>query len=428
MSFFKLFSSSLNSAASIPQYKQGEGHDSIDLQIKSLLYIFKRLKIHKLNTFLSKENTLRYNDEINLQTVDEMHEDNHNISEEFEEENEAYYQKLDQMYNIEHFKLILLNDEYRVMVDYIKNKFRSYCIVSDLPSPNLSRPSSPVKSGINYNGISTNNIEDDDYPSFRDGSDKKVKGFRFILLPINDISIEFIANTLSMSDIYYEHFNSFLDFNKRYQYAIDAIHKVIDDDRFINKIKSINITEDEKASIIENYIHSISFNIQLNRIYDEYLKQFPIAKPQPTNTTTTITTNSSPISSPTRTLRKPITTAKPLVNISLNTSPTKSLSKRPSIAELRQSSPTKSPQKQLRTKPSISRIRASDEVTPHINSHNPFLENSSMKSDISAGTVSTVSDEYTSNKTTMELRLDIYDKCRQAIQDKLNRERIKLSL
>ncbi|KAK6464059.1 hypothetical protein DFJ63DRAFT_333653 [Scheffersomyces coipomensis] len=426
MSFFNIFSSSLNTAATIPQYKQGKNQDSIDLQLKSLLYVFKRLRINKLSSFLAKDYSLKYIDE-GISFLNEIDEGDTESG----EESEAYYQKLDQLYNIDEFKSILIEDEYRVMVDYIKNKFRSYCLVSNYPSSNFSRPSSPVKGSTNNQN---NEYDDEYYPSFKDAKDRKTKGFRFILLPIRDISVEFIANTLSMSDIYSEHFHSFLDFNKRYQYAMEAIHRVIDDSRYQDKIKSIDISEDEKAAIIQHYLHTAAFNIQLNRIYDEYLKKFPIVK------SAIPTTSTTPISSPIK-LR---TTAKPLVSISLNTSPSKQqppkvLSKRPSIADLRISSPSKqaSPQKSLRVKPSISKLRL-DEMNNNTNIHNHFLESnlSSSKSDISS-TISDTDDENESppssithksnqSKSTTEFRMDVYEKCKLAIIDKLNTERSKL--
>jgi len=230
MNIFGVFGKSGGSGVTIPTFKQGDGHDSVDLQIKSLQYLFKRLRINKLSPFLNGDGSLKYTDTV-------IHKDRESLN---------FFQKLDQMYDTDTFKSKLVDDEYRVMIDYAKNKFRAYCILSDYPSTNLSRPGSPVKGG-SFNG------ESDDFPPFVDYKDRRVKTFRFLLLPVDEVSIEFIANSLSTSDIYVEHFGT-LDFGSRFQYAMDSIGRVIKDERFSNKTKLISITENEKELIVQYYV------------------------------------------------------------------------------------------------------------------------------------------------------------------------------
>lgn len=350
---FGIFS---GTTANIPQFDQGEEHDSIDLQVKSLLYLFKRLRINRLTSFLTPDGQLKHTN---------RYEDG---------QSQSYYQKLDLLYNTLAFIGILAQDEYRVMIDYSKNKFRSYCILSDYPSANLSRPSSPVKGG--------SNSDNGDFPSIRDYKDRKVRTYRFILLPLNGISVDFIANTLAMSDIYSEHFTSF-DFDTRYQYALDSINKVFGSDISKNKGREITMTESEKEHIIRDYLRSLAFNVQLGRIYDEYVK-----KSRP--------------ASPTKSAVPKISAPK--------------LSQRKSIADLRTSRPP-SPTKLLSSKPSIARFKLDELYNPVVS---PPLSIPSLSYDDSRSDTSG-SDFDKAPRT--ELRMDIYEKCKAAVTEKLRRER-----
>lgn len=377
MNIFGVFGKSGGSGVTIPTYNQGDGRDSVDLQIKSHQYLFKRLRINKLAPFLNGDNTLKYADAV-------IHNDREN-----------FFQKLDQMYDTETFKNKLVDDEYRVMIDYAKNKFRSYCILSDYPSPNLSRPSSPVKGG-------TFNDESDDFPPIIDYKDRRVKSFRFLLLPITDVSIEFIANCLSTSDIYAEHFST-LDFGSRFQYAMDAITRVIKDERASTKLFSI--TENEKSAIIQYYLRQVAFNVQLSRIVDEYMKHsLRSMKLSPTSSPPRVPspTHSSPASS------KP--------SLAFPASPKPSLSPRKSIADLRQSLRPPSPTK-LSSKPSISKMRL-DEL------YNPVAAPQLLEP-FSLDSSDTSSDPITPGISTTK-RLEIYEKCKAAVIDKLKKERSKI--
>ncbi|KAG2734823.1 hypothetical protein G9P44_002829 [Scheffersomyces stipitis] len=420
MSILNLFSS--GSRATIPRFHQDENHDSIDLQIKSLLYLFKRCQIAKLAHFLNSDGSFRYNE-------------SGSGSVNFGQEESTYYQKLDQVYNIEGFKHSLIKDEYRVMVDFCKNKFRSFCIVSDLPSANLSRPNSPVKgAGINE--------ESGDFPSFRDSKDRKVRHFKFVLLPLEGLTVEFVANTLSGSDIYHEHF-SYMDFSSRHQNAIDSIKKVIRDDRIDMKspAKEFSISENEKAAIIREYLIAVAFNVQVMRIYEEYIKHHPLVKTPVSTPTRMKTTTTSLSSSPIKSSSSYKSLNAPLVSLSLNTSPTKAhlsssppkkLSPRKSIADLRSPTRTDQPTTPLRSKPSIAKLRLEELYNPvaapqgSFGLDNPFVESS--KSETSSSTLSETSSignekAQSPSRTNFELRMDVYEKCKTAVVDKLKKEK-----
>ena len=49
-------------------------------------------------------------------------------------------QKLDIMYNKSQFERLIVHDEHRVLIDWIKNRFRSLCILSDDPCPKMEIP------------------------------------------------------------------------------------------------------------------------------------------------------------------------------------------------------------------------------------------------------------------------------------------------
>lgn len=398
--------------ATIPKYDQGQNHDSIDLQIKSLLYVFKRLRINRLAGFLSRhDNVFKYTND-------------------YTEENQAYFQKLDQLYNVDQFISVICNDEYRIMVDFIKNKFRSWCIVSSVPS-NLSQKA-------DGSGLSP-------FPPFVDYKDRPVSKFKFILLTL-DTTVDTIANTLTQSDIYYEHFSSF-DFSERHRFALDAIRKVIVDDRFdpVDEYKQITITEDEKAAIIRLYLEEMAFNVQLNRIYSESVKQLSPSKPtiprghilsQSSQVTiprmkSTADIRSSSVktsrpSSPTKTSRpaSPIKDLTPRTTLSTKdhtsrpSSPVKGLNSRSSTPHL--NSRSSSPVKQLKSKPSISKLQLHELYSSAAPA--AIFDTSDSKSD---STSDTSFDSLVVHRQPVE-RVDIYEKCKTAIKLRLKQEKDKL--
>lgn len=401
MNIFSLFGKPSNSTAKIPTFEPGS--DSVDLQIKSFLYIFKRLRINKLSPFLNKNG-----DTYSLKHVNGNKKNDDSI------EIQNYFQKLDAMYNVEHFKLVMINDEYRVTFDFIKNKFRSYCILSNYPSDSLS--------------ATTVVPSDKEFPIFQDYKNREIKNYRFSLMPLKNISIEFISNTLTMSDIYIEH-HFRIDFDTRYQYAIESIDKVLKFGKTRpSRTNLINITEHDKSLIIRLYLTKMAFNVQLNRIYEEYVKH-----------SSKTPGNSSPVKyNPKGSLTHSSSFSNLLQpsNTKLNNPKTNlSLSPRKSTIDMKRSR-SPSPTKSLKSKPSVSKLKMnqlynSPSPAP---SPTPFAVHESMetpRSDTSSNTSLGPDNVIGSPKKLpdipIELRLDIWDKCKFAINDKLEREREKLS-
>lgn len=378
----KLFSQPTQTAT-IPQFDQGEKHDSIDLQVKSLLYLFKRLRINKLASFLHRDtNKLKYVDDFTV--GDDL-------------------QKLDQMYNMTGFVSKITADEYRIMVDFIKNKFRSWCLLSDMPSDNIRRPSCP-KDYSNHQ----------DFPDFIDYRDRVSSKYKFVLFPLST-SIDLMTSTLAQSDIYCEHS---IDYEDRLKYARGAVLQVIPD-RFDldNQSQPVLITEDEKKMIIEKYLYEMAFSVQLNRIYWQHLKiaskptvdlALP-ATPRLSRKQSAVDLRGSPTKS------RPISPGKEIPPTPLSwRSPTKERPSTPTPTS-RPASPTKSlsPTKTLRSKPSISKFQFEELYNPVVS---PPYETNTNSSDVSDP----------DDKPKLIERPDIHEKCKLAIKHCLKLEKAKV--
>ncbi|RCK67180.1 hypothetical protein Cantr_02667 [Candida viswanathii] len=364
MGLFDLLSFSSPASPTIPTYNQNE--DSINLQIKSLLYLFKRLKINKLAPFPSISGTLKH-----IDSTDDA-------------EGNPTYDKLDKIYDLEKFlEVLLAHDEYRVLVDFIKNKFRAMCMVSEYPVSS-SRPSSPAKGQSATQPLV--------FPDFVDYKERSMNGknFRFVLFPLEGISVDKIAQVLTSSDIYVEHNVSY---SKRYSIAVESIRQVISS-------KQTSITIDQKNQIIRNYLTKMAFFVQLSRIYQEYTKLHPLVIGSPV----------TPSASPTK---KTITLRKSMSNLTLNKQ-----------QQAPPSSPTKLAHKKsmgrLSTKPSIPKFKL-DEL------YNPVT--SPRKSKPTESDTSSGGDDGVGGSTELDqenVRIDVYEKCKVAIIDKLNQEKSKL--
>ncbi|KAI5955883.1 hypothetical protein KGF54_001385 [Candida jiufengensis] len=397
--FDVLTSSSTTDSTSIPTFDQST--DSINLQIKSLLYLFKRLKINKISPIV-KNGNLSYIDSKLINSTDPI------------------FAKLDKTYNLQYFQdEVLLNDEYRIIVDYIKNKFRSTCFISGKPT-NLSRPGSPVKN-------QSTNVQDNedlynDYPPFVDYKERRIKNYKFIYFPLKNQSMESIANILSSSDLYVEHSISFL---KRYNIALESITKIL---KHTKKDVKFDLTIEEKQKIILTYLKSLSFYVQLMRIYEEYTKLHPLVfslehsvSKLSVKSDSPSSPNQSPSSSPTKS--KPSTSS--LYPYSASST---------SLSSSMMASPTKSPPKLahrkstnlLKSKPSISKLKLEELYNPVVAP--PTSNNSLAKyknDDDNKSGSGTLSEEVEGKEI---LRLDVYEKCKNAINEKINNERRKIKM
>ncbi|CCH44641.1 hypothetical protein BN7_4210 [Wickerhamomyces ciferrii] len=211
MEFLKsLWPNSSTNVITIPQHIEGELEDDLDLKIKSLTYLFKRLNIENLPAFINDENGIYdlRNDEAN-------------------NEDTYYNTKLDTIYNKIEFERVLINDEHRILVDWFKNRFRSICILSNYPS----------KSNLNSLG----------------------KHFKFIVLK-PDSSDEDYLKILINSDIYYEHpIDPIL--------KTDILLEILKNQKLLKPSYKKNFNKNDRSIIILKYVRKLSEIIQIERIY-----------------------------------------------------------------------------------------------------------------------------------------------------------------
>jgi len=208
MEFLKsLWPNSSTNVITIPQHIEGELEDDLDLKVRALTYLFKRLDIENLPAFINDENGI-----YDLNPVD-----NTNV-----EVNE----KLDTIYNISEFERILVNDEHRILVDWFKNRFRSICILSDRPTSD-------------YHNLG--------------------KTFRFqVLKP--DASDEEYLEILIHSDIYIEH--SIDPITKA-----GLLQDIIKQQKSLRPSYKKCFNKNDRAIIILQYVRKLSELVQIDRIF-----------------------------------------------------------------------------------------------------------------------------------------------------------------
>ncbi|CAX43887.1 conserved hypothetical protein [Candida dubliniensis CD36] len=383
----------------IPTYDSTK--DSINLQVKSLLYLFKRLKINKLAPFLNRENNyeLKYFGNTTINDINPM------------------YKKLDKIYDLENFLQILIyQDEYRILVDFIKNKFRSLCFMTEYPYGKvLESTSSPT----------TNN-----FPQFVDDDDS-CKNFKFVLFPLKNVTIEQMIQILTKSDIYIEHKN--VSSSKRYSIAMESINDVLN----LNGQQSKNgttfdITMNEKNQIVRQYLIKLAIHIQLTRIYQEYIKQHPIViTKDPFMTPPSSPTKKQSLSSISPNKKTP-TIRKSMSNLTLNlngnsNTTSVSYSKAPSIPSSPIKLRSKTSMNKLNSKPSISKMKLEELYNPvasprgKIKQDKPDYNNGSGKNTSSENYDIDIEIDNKEN-----FRWDVYNKCKLAILEKLKIEKSRI--
>ncbi|KHC72566.1 Biofilm-induced protein [Candida albicans P75016] len=393
-----------STTTTIPTYDSTK--DSINLQVKSLLYLFKRLKIYQLAPFLNRDNNyeLKY---IGNTTIDNTN---------------PIHIKLDKIYNLERFLQILIyEDEYKILVDFTKNKFRSLCFMTEYP----------------YGKVLVS-MATDSFPQFIDEDEDgdSFENFKFILFPLKNVTIEQMGQLLTKSDIYIEHKN--VSTSKRYMIAIESINEVLGFDGNKSDITIFDITITQKNQIIRQYLIKLAIQVQLTRIYQEYIKQHPIVITgdpfvTPPSSPTKKQSNSS--ISP---MKKIPTLRKSMSNLTLNGNTSGvNYNKAPSVPSV-PSSPTRlRPQKsmsKLNSKPSISKMKLEELYNPVASPRGKIhqeVKPSSIRSN-SSNPINGVGSEDFDNDIDIDIdnkenfRWDVYNKCKLAILEKLKVEKLRI--
>lgn len=207
MEFLKsLWPNSSTNVITIPQHIEGELEDDLDLKVRALTYLFKRLDIEHLPAFLNDENGI------------------YDLNGDVDPEN--YNEKLDTIYNKSEFERMLVNDEHRILVDWFKNRFRSICILSNTP-----------KSEFCALG----------------------KSFRFLVLR-PDSSDDIYLDVLIHSDIYIEHPIDPI-------VKVDLLTDIIKSQRSLRPSYKKHFNKNDRSSIILQYVRKLSELVQVDRIY-----------------------------------------------------------------------------------------------------------------------------------------------------------------
>ncbi|KGR00278.1 hypothetical protein MG1_02103 [Candida albicans GC75] len=393
-----------STTTTIPTYDSTK--DSINLQVKSLLYLFKRLKIYQLAPFLNRDNNyeLKY---IGNTTIDNTN---------------PIHIKLDKIYNLERFLQILIyEDEYKILVDFTKNKFRSLCFMTEYP----------------YGKVLVS-MATDSFPQFIDEDEDgdSFENFKFILFPLKNVTIEQMGQLLTKSDIYIEHKN--VSTSKRYMIAIESINEVLGFDGNKSDITIFDITITQKNQIIRQYLIKLAIQVQLTRIYQEYIKQHPIViTGDPFVTPPSSPTKKQSISSISP-MKKIPTLRKSMSNLTLNGNTSGvNYNKAPSVPSV-PSSPTRlRPQKsmsKLNSKPSISKMKLEELYNPVASPRGKIhqeVKPSSIRSN-SSNPINGVGSEDFDNDIDIDIdnkenfRWDVYNKCKLAILEKLKVEKLRI--
>lgn len=233
-------------SVNIPYYFQGEMEDSISLQIKSLVYVFHRFQISNLKPFLKISDLT---DEYDFDYLGSNHHSNFNGANKSANQRSSMNSrsilmndKLDRIYNVDHFKTQLLNDPYRILIDYSKNKFRSLLILSEAPN------------------------EFSEIPSLN------APNFNFLILKPDDPTEKYVEVIVNKSGIYSEHRIN----NKiKVQILLRIINrqkKALESNNANSPEFSGEFTKDDRANIIKSYVQKLAFYIQVQRIYKAALK------------------------------------------------------------------------------------------------------------------------------------------------------------
>lgn len=206
----------------LPTYQPGV--DSPDLQVTLLMYMFKRLRIHRLAVCPDRDRGALL------------------WSSPFELEHNAYFDKLDATYNLEGFVRELAHDQHRILCDFCKNRFRSMCFLSKAPSLAL--------------------------PMLLDRRQRQIQGFNFVIMPLNTTPHD-LVRTLAHLPLYYEHFKRF-GLKQRKEIAQKAVTLVLG--AVVPKAQIV-LDNQEKNAVVYAYLTRLAFEVQVDRIYRQHLRE-----------------------------------------------------------------------------------------------------------------------------------------------------------
>lgn len=206
-------------ALNVPNFRSGTNEDSLDLQVKSLRYVFYRVQLQSICPFLV------WDDSIGEYTLDHYPSDH-------QQSNVLMTPKLDKVYNIDGFKTQLINDPHRVLVDWSKNKAKSMFIISDEPQ------------SVTIPDLNTTN-------------------FKFVILKANSSDQVYIDTLVNQSGLYAEHR---VPLKVRTQCVMKSLNKQR------QRCNNEQFTNDDRSEIIDGYLNRLAIHVQVHRLYNAKLR------------------------------------------------------------------------------------------------------------------------------------------------------------
>lgn len=152
-------------------------------------------------------------------------------------------EKLDVMYSKAEFEKVMKKDEHRVLIDWRKNKFRSMCLLSGKPSSSV-------------------------LPKF------PLKNYSFTILPAQSSEITYIT-TLSDSNLYMEHYVSKETRRRLAKEALDLVKKTT--------TSTAAFSKNDRAMVIITYLRKLSVEVQVDRLYKSLYRERIKAENRPKN-------------------------------------------------------------------------------------------------------------------------------------------------
>lgn len=315
------------STPTVPNYRQGELEDPLELQVRSLLYMFRRCNIPDSEAFISDAKVggigvagAGGSDKYRLQAQVQQHlqkernkqfatvsakagmkvmagslerklslsdltignagfsdDESEIIDSNLPGLSELDKGKLDALYNKSAFEKVLRKDEHRVLVDWKKNKFRALCILSGKPSE-------------------TENI----LPRF------PVKSYSFVILPPKSSEYTYIT-TLSESNLYIEHYISKETKRRFAKEALDLAKRT--------KTTTAQFSKNDRALVVNGYLSKLAVEVQVDRLYKTlYRERMKLEATPKSNVLQALPEKSTPRVAPSTPIKRLTVSTSPAIN------------------------------------------------------------------------------------------------------------------
>ncbi|CDO94430.1 unnamed protein product [Kluyveromyces dobzhanskii CBS 2104] len=201
-----------NNESVTPTYGHGIQEDDVDLQLRSLIYCYRRINVERLSPFYP---------------VSSCAEDKHALGD--------GSVALDQVYNLDQFVAMLQEDAHRILVDWCKNKARLVCILSEPPVRSVSQ---------------------------------LPQGFSYLILEAESSEDVYIQRLVHESNLYREHDISL-------SWKIECLKNIIRKQYSFVPARRKNFNKQDRWQIMIKYLSKLAEQVQIDRVYKAYRSQPP---------------------------------------------------------------------------------------------------------------------------------------------------------